>query len=585
MHVLIGATPGLDAEVDRALDWARSSGAEHVERVTGGAGTVALAGSGGPMARATRRGDDTLMSLGIVAVTDPASLLEGRVPGGTVAVAMTGGRLLAAAGTGNQRLFAADHADGTIVSSHVGALVAARGTDGALDRSYEDFLLGFGFLPDGRTPFAGIHALQRPAITDVDGRGGVPVATAPAPEPDPAATPDLAELVCEIVDEQAGAASTVGVLLGGFDSALVAAALHRTGREVHTFTFSFPEPGYVQRNVDAAVAAAGATHHWVQFTPDRLGAALLDLPERLNQPGPQPHYQIQTIVAGETARAAGMEALFTGDGCDALFASYPTINTRAAATQSLQRVPAAARRSGLRVLSADTAERHLGHVARVGRSTLRASLLDGPAGRHLPTQYLDDVALARLRVDAAPPQAEEVAAIRRRLADGVATTDVARLAHDGNALTGQSQSKVEGLVARTGLGVHSPFTHPRFRAAVAALPEDQQRPSGALRGAEGKPVLQEAAERAGLLPPEVIHQPKQAPTEAPVDRWYAGPLRSTVDELLAELPFAIDTAYVDEILRPKRLEDLYRRRVAVSHHVFQAIGLLTSYASFARLVR
>jgi len=584
VHVLIAATPGLETEVDRALDWAAPAGATRVDRVRSDGGTVALASSGGSMARVTRKPDATVVSLGVHAVGDVAALLDGRIPGGTVAAAMTGGRVLVGAGAGNQRLFRATTDRGTLVSSHVGALVAALGAGAALDRSYEDFLLGFGFLPDGRTPFAGIRAMARPAVEELDGGASLPVVPPPATAADASTPPDLAELVCEIVDEQAGAMRRVGVLLGGFDSALVAAALHRTGREVHTFTFDFAEPGYVQRNVDAAVAAAGATHHWVRFTPEIMGDALRSLPDRLNQPGPQPHYQIQTIVAGEHARDAGVEAIFTGDGCDALFASYPTVNTRAAATGGLQRVPAAVRRSGIGVLSVEPVDRRLGHVARVGRSALRASLLDGPASRHLPTQYLDEVALDRLRGDA-PPQAEPVEGIRRRLADDCAETEPGRLAHDGNARTGQSQSKVEGLVARTGLGVYSPFTDPRFRAAIAALPTHLRRPSGGLLGAEGKPVLPDAVERSGLLPPAVIHQRKQAPTEAPVDLWYAGPLRSTVYELLADLPFEVNTEYVEQVLRPKRAEDLYRRRVALSRHVLQAVGLLASYGAFARLVR
>lgn len=583
MHVLIAGTARLEAEIERALDWARLYGGIDVERATADGATIAMASSGGPMAQIHRRDNATVMSLGLHPVRNLDDLLAGRVPNGTVAIAVAPGKQLVASGEGNQRLFRVRHSKGTLVSTHVGALVAALGDAAVLDRSYEDFLLGFGFLPDGRTAFEGIQALARPSITELGTAESVPLSSAP-PAPDQSdETSDLAELVCEIVDEQAGAAKQVGVLLGGFDSALVAAALHRTGREVHTFTFSFSEPGFGQQNIDAAVAAAHATHHWVTFTPDAMGQALLDLPARLNQPSPQPHYQIQTIIAAETARSSGMEAIFTGDGCDALFAAYPTINTRAAANSSLRKLPAFIRRSGLSVLSAEVLENQLGHVARVGRSSLRASLLEGAASQHLPTQYLDDVALGRLRLEEGPPQMESISQIRMRLADASAQQGPARLAVDGNALTGQSQSKVEGVLARTGLKVSSPFTHPRFRAAVAALRHDEQLPSGKLRGAEGKPVLQEAAERAGLLPSEVIYQKKQSPTEAPVDQWYAGPLRSTVFELLADLPFDVNEAYVNEILRPTRAEDLYRRKVAISRHTLQAIGLLASYASFTRL--
>ena len=582
LHVLVAGSAGLEANVGRALLWAQSHGATTIDREVTESGVVALASTGGSMARIRRTIDGTVMSLGLHHVAGGAELAAGRVPEGTVAFFAAAGRLLAGSGGGNQRLFVARIGEGLLVSTHVGALVAALGNDAVLDRSYEDFLLGFGFLPDRRTLFRGVESLPRPGTIDLIS-GTVSLPAPIADESEAAAAENLAELLCEIVDEQAGAASSVGVLLGGFDSALVAAALNRTGRKVHTFTFGFGEAGFEQRNIEAAVAAADAHHQWVRFTPERIGAALIDLPARMNQPSPQPHYQIQTIIAAEVAQSAGAEVIFTGDGCDALFAAYPTINTRAAVNVQLQRLPAPLRRALLSLLATESIERQFGHVARVARSSLRASLMGAPASQHLPTQYLDNISLGRLRTDPAPPQAETIAQIRLRLAASSSQLTPARLAVDGNSLTGQSQSKVEGMALRTGLPVQSPFTHPRFRAAFAALPLNQQVPSARMGGAEGKPVLQQAAARAGLLPDIVIYQKKQAPTESPIDFWYAGPLRSTVFALLDDLPFEVNWDFVEDILSPKRAEDYYRRRIAISRHAFQAIGLLSSYASFARM--
>ena len=53
-------------------------------------------------------------------------------------------------------------------------------------------------------------------------------------------------------------------------------------------------------------------------------------------------------------------------------------------------------------------------------------------------------------------------------------------------------------------------------------------------------------------------------------------------EALASLPFDWDRSYVEEILRPCAIEDLYRRRVSLGHQAHQVIGLLLSYAAFAR---
>lgn len=582
MHVLVAATRGLETAIDAGLRWACDNGASLVERTASQDATIALASSGGPAAHVYRRGSVTVMSLGLGRVTDYDDLLAGRAPKGTIAIAVSSGSALVVVGEGNQRLFAFRDGRGAIVSSHLGALAAAIG-DVDIDRSYEDFLLGFGFLPDGMTLFRGVRMLPQPSVSEL--RTGVLTPLAGKEPESFGVDVDLADVVCEIVDEQAGSAKSVGVLLGGFDSALVASALNRTGREVHTFTFKFRERGFGQKNVDPAVAASNAHHHWVEITPDVLGTALLNLPARLNQPSPQPHYQLMTILAAEAARGVGVQAIFTGDGCDSLFAAYPTVNTRAATVNSLQRVPSPIRRAALSALSSNFIDDSLGHVARVGRSALRSSLLDAPTKFHLPTQYLDQVSLRRLRVGVAPDQMEEISMIRERLAVASGRTSPARLAVDGNALVGQSSSKVEGIVNRTGLPVASPFTHPRFSAALAALPETLRQPDGKLRGREGKPILQDAASRSGLLPDAVIYQKKQAPTQAPVDLWFAGPLRSTVLDLIAGLPFEVDQAYLNGILKPKYAEDWYREKVALSGHVFQVVGLLASYGSFARLAR
>ncbi len=567
MNSVVAVPAGADGAAARAEAWMRDQGLEPT-RVRAGAHEIVCSGD-------VASTEPTRHYLGPTTATPPT--LDRVPPGGY----LVDGAEIAAGPT--QRLFVHVSPTGPVVASHLAAAAAAVGTDVKVDRSFEDFLLGFGFLPDGRTVFDGVVATApgaRVRLTD----GVISVPEAPTAQVWSGPIPDIAELVCEVLDEQAGAARTVGVLLGGFDSALVAAALARTGREVHTFTFAFSEPGYAQRHVAETVAASGSTHHDVLFTPERLGDALVALPRRLNQPSPQPHYQLQTIIAAEEAAAAGAEMIFTGDGCDALFAAYPTINTRAAAGGVLGRVPGPLRTAMLRGASVGVVEQRLGHVARVARSAIRASRLEGPAARHLPTQYLDDVALDRLRQGDRPTQRESIEAVRLRLAEQSGLTDPARLAVHGNTLTGQSSSKVEGAMARTGLTVASPYTHPRFRAAIAALPEDQQRPEGNLARAEGKPVLQRAAVQSGLLPETVVYQAKQSPTEAPVDEWYRGPLRPVIEDLWRGLPFEPDPTYLDLILRPKRAEEMYRRRLAISKHAYQAIGLVSSYASFTRMV-
>jgi hypothetical protein len=91
--------------------------------------------------------------------------------------------------------------------------------------------------------------------------------------------------------------------------------------------------------------------------------------------------------------------------------------------------------------------------------------------------------------------------------------------------------------------------------------------------------------KSGLLPSEVVLQPKQSPTTSPIDYWYMGELKSAMLEIFEDLPFEWDRDYVLNLFEPKLAEELYRKRVSLSHHALQVVGLLASYAAFARLVR
>jgi hypothetical protein len=273
--------------------------------------------------------------------------------------------------------------------------------------------------------------------------------------------------------------------------------------------------------------------------------------------------------------------VFTGDGADAVFLGYPTVSQRARLVQRLGSVPAPLARAGSAVLRTRTADRHLGHVGRTARASLDNLTIDAPARGHLPTRLLDDHALARLRLGAAPAQAESVAAIRTRLASGLGGLDPVRLAFDGHGLTGQSRVKVDGAVAATGVTQSTPFKHPLVRDWVASLPVDFLRTPGAPSGGAGKELLMAMVRRYAMVPEVIINQPKQSPSDSPIDTWYLGELRPRVLALLDGLPFAWDRAYIDEILAPKWAEELFRRKVSISHHALQAIGLLGSYASFA----
>ena len=498
--------------------------------------------------------------------------------------------LVVAAGRGNHKMFVHHVANGEIMASSSLSVLAyaLRGTTN-IDRSYEDFTLGFGFVPGLHTPFCGIQSL--PAGTRYVATTAYSETTTTFPVVVPSVTsfdnaiPQLHDMFMKAVKEQAGSRTKHAVLLGGFDSMLVAATLKKLGHEVHTYTFSFGDTNYEQKNIAEFVTLLGITHHPVTITPQLIEQNLREFGSHFFQVGAQSHYQIHTLIASQHIARDGFDAIFNGDGCDAIFLSYPTVNKRASISQRVARAPRLIKKVALAPLRSTAAERHLGHVGRTIRSVLNNALLPDPARGHLPTQYLDDFALSQLRKGTRPQQAESMIALRLRLAEPTAHMDGPRRAFHGNGLTAQSKVKVDGAVSATGLPHFSPYLHPELRAFVTSLPIEYLKNQNDSPSANGKELLVAMVREHKLLPDLFIDQPKQSPVDSPVDLWYMTCLKEQILEQMQDLPFEVNTKYLENILRNKRAENWYRNKVSIGHHTMQAIGLLASYASFNRLLR
>lgn len=574
------ATDGPDASVfNRAVSLAEHAG-HAVRRLTP---TLAAIGTS-PAVAATH--DAVFFGSAAVAAATMhrgASTLLDAAPDDVVACAVDAGGLTIAANRGNHRLFVHRHNGSITTCSSLWLL--AQATKAPIDRSYENFVLGFGFYPGTMSPFVGIESLPAGQRRSGDATSTTepPAArTFPTPASFDAAVPVLRDAFMGAIESQAAGSTRHAVLLGGFDSMLVAASLRSLGHEVHTYTFSFGEPKYEQRNVTDFVARFGITHHPVAIRPNDVVDVLERFGRTFYQPGAQAHYQIFTLLASRMIAADGHDHIFNGDGCDAVFLSYPTVNRRAALNRRLSRLPNGVVRLAGSPLRTRQAERSLGHVARTMRSVLDNLLLDEPARGHLPTRYLDDFALNLLRSDAPPAQAEAMGAIRNRLAAAVSDQSGPKRAFHGNGLTGQSKVKVDGAVCDTGVPHFTPYLDPSLRGFVSSLPIDYLKKQDDSPAANGKELLVAMVRRYGMLPDSFVNQPKQSPVDSPVDDWYSRDVRARVVALLGDLPFAANPKYIDQLLKRKRAETWYRERVSIGHHALQAVGLLASYASFNR---
>lgn len=550
--------------------------------------TVLTHGGAGRVIRSSTEGDQYTVVFGSAVPFLPESQPLGRIAqkaihsdaSDLVAFHVDGEGVLAVTGNGVHRLFRRDlPSGGSVTSSHLASTVAAE-TPAPIDRSYEDFLLGFGFLPDGRTMFEGVTELPSPSVFDVRSGSAEKLTVDANTE---STDSDLLEALLAAVERQSTGVDHCAVFLGGFDSALVCALLRKLGKQVTAYTFDFGDPAFNQTHTELVADALGIEHLWVRIDIDRMRAALRDLPNFLNSPGAQPHYQLHTVFAAEDIHGDGLQTGFTGDGCDALFLGYPTIRARSNLMSKLRRVPRPVAGALNTILGREFVDDRLGHVARTGRSVVNASLLGYPASGHLPTQYLDEISLRRLRTDSTELPPETVQEIRTRLASGMESMDATRLAFLGNAATGASRVKVDSAIMRSGVAQYTPFKDPSVVRKVMSLPRSALLPEGSTRRELGKQYLIDAVLDAGLLPEEIVLQPKQSPVTSPIDYWYMSELRPDVLEQLESLPFEWDRGYVENLLRPKRAEDWYRNRIALSPHALQAIGMLVTYAAFSRL--
>ncbi|MGH9161816.1 MAG: asparagine synthase-related protein [Vicinamibacteraceae bacterium] len=469
-----------------------------------------------------------------------------------------------------------------------------------LDRSLEDFLLGYEFLPDHRTPVEGVRALPAGVLLEWRPTAGATEHEMRPAEVWPEWTRDLdlhdkdeATVVAVLrrafrtaLEEQLPSAPDVGVMLGGFDSALIAAALTEMGKRVQTFSFGYADQRYNQPFADELASTLGIRHHWVTIDQDVVRRGLEGYALVFNQPLCLPHYVIATARVAEAMRAAGLRHGFTGDGCDGLFFGYPTVYARAVLVQTLSKaapliVPLASPLTRMRPL-----ERRIGHPYRLARNVVRVLRRRMPARGHIASCILDEASLGMLRTDEPPRQIETAEEILERLARGLESLSPVRLAYLGKGAVGLNKTKLEGSSASSGVSLSSPFLHPGMARVAKMLPERLLRPTEKTKSeATGKYVLMRMAEEDRLIPDYMIYQRKRSPVTSPVDAWYMGPLRSFMLAQLEGLPFAYDHAYAADLLRPKIAEELFRKHVGISRFALHAPCLLATYASLTRHAR
>ncbi|MGA9597643.1 MAG: asparagine synthase-related protein, partial [Acidimicrobiia bacterium] len=472
-----------------------------------------------------------------------------------------------------------DRVDLFAFSTNLRVLAESRG-DLNIDRSYEDFFLLSGYYPRGTTPYEHLMPMGSGSMLIYD-PGGLQTRPIRRRVPSPAAVVGgadehavidaLYEVFLAALEQQTSTAPRAAVLLGGFDSALVAAGLARIGKVVETYSFAYADESYNQPFADELAAFLGVEHHWVRFDHEDIREGMETFTDVFNRPTNWPNYVIQTAELCKRMAGDGIAQCFSGDGCDSIFLGYPGTYRRARVISALDRLPRGFFSLMLRVLRRPRLERMLGHPYRVLLGVVRSRLRDEPARTYLSFRILDEISLPQLRRGAQPPQCATIEELATEVAAPYADLPRYRLAYQGKSAVSPNKNKMIGSADVSGITVWSPYMHSAVASVAKNLPEKLMRPSEHTGSSvTGKYILQRMASAKRLLPDEIIYQPKVAAVDAPIDQWYAGPLRPTVQGLWEHLPFEVDSSYVSSLIKPKWSERFFRRYVMIDKVITHA---------------
>jgi hypothetical protein len=465
------------------------------------------------------------------------------------------------------------------------------------DRSYEDFFLIYGIMPPQRTFFEGIQSVPPSTIIEFTNSDKHFHSIADSNPWDKTfantdwssysqdqATDRLYDAFMTALEEQSASAKRAAVLLGGFDSSLVAAGLVRLGKEVETFTYQYSDESYNQPNVDTLQKFLGHKHHWIRVTEEDLRAGLMNYSYRYNKPTNWPNYVVQTHKLCDEIRRLGILHCYSGDGCDDVFLGYPIVHLRARLFGGSFRLPIPILNFMLTLAKVPYLENIMGHVYTVWLNVCRSLARKWPERGYLTFRVFDELCLQKLRKNNCPEQAFTIDEILAELTHGLENLSPDRLAYLGKFVINPNWVKMTGSSDCTGIAIHSPFIHAGMAKFSRGIPDYLCRPKEKTESKiTGKYILMKMAEKKKLLSYDSIYQRKFPAVDAPIDDWYQGPLNETVLGIIKHLPFDYDKKYVESMTRKKVVESIYKKIVPLDRICSSlTISLLSTYASFTK---
>ena len=381
-----------------------------------------------------------------------------------------------------------------------------------------------------------------------------------------------------VLEQQTASFDRVGVLLGGFDSALIISGLRQLGKDIKAYTFKYDNGKYNQAHIDDVTNRFRIEHEWIPINQDDYRDGLIDYAHLYDQPVTQPHYLIYTMKAMRKIEQDGMKLCLTGDGCDGVFFGYPTVYRKFRLLNALSRLPGFIYKGVGIFFKSTTLEKWIGHPYRMLRHILQALSRKPEIVNFMTAAAIDPTTFNGLWNSSYNIQTLDDRIYG--LWEKCGKPDPVRAAYLGKNMVGLNKAKLSSCFNETGVTLKTPFLHPLISQYAKMLSPEYWVSTKDRKVASGKYLLTKMAIEKSMLGEDIVYQKKMSPVSSPVDMWIKTPLNRELLQIMTARDNSMNPSFLQSLLREKLTEKLYKKYVTIDDYTSHVTGFLASYLSY-----